>query len=51
LTEKFEKYLYSGDLTTLTAEDIDQFVSDIKDGKIEAHKSAAEESPEEPQVI
>lgn len=44
-TEKFEKYFYNGELATLTSEAVDQFLQDIKDGKILPH-SAPEETPE-----
>lgn len=37
-TKEFEKYLFEGDLATLNEEVITQFINDVKEGKIKAHK-------------
>lgn len=41
-TEKFEKYIYPGDLSAINAESVNNFVADIKAGKIEAYKGLSD---------
>jgi len=36
-TDNYEKYLYSGDLATLTAENLENFLKEIKEGTIKPH--------------
>ena len=40
-TDVFQKYLYEGDLTTVSQQNIEQFLQDVKSGEIKSH------SPEE----
>lgn len=45
-TEKFEKYLFTGDLASLNADAVSQFVNDVKEGKIEAFQGKQEAEAE-----
>jgi thiol-disulfide isomerase/thioredoxin len=44
LTDKFEKYLWEGDLAQLDAQAVEQFIKDVKEGKIQANQP--EKAPE-----
>lgn len=41
-TEKFEKYLYEGDLAALDADALENFIKDVKAGKVEEHDAQVE---------
>lgn len=46
-TKDFKKYLYNGDLASLTEDIATQFLADVKEGKIEAHKGDTQDMQEE----